>query len=130
MAERSAGEPTFLLVGIVQEQQAHYSSGRGEQSSLRMIAIIQAICANKSSVFIYCLVLRLSPRLSPQCPFFCFPPQMTIFCVSCGSSFHTFRVTQTNEQGDKNLYVTQHIPDSAESRDSAHKYTSCVLITR
>ena len=56
-------ELTFLGVRIAQEQQAHSSSGRCERSSLMMIAIIQAICANRRHVFI-CL-LR-SPRLAVQ----------------------------------------------------------------
>lgn len=56
-------ELTFLGVRIVQEQQAHSSSGRFERSSLMMISIIQAICANRRHVFI-CLLK--SPRLAAQ----------------------------------------------------------------
>lgn len=44
-------ELTFLGVRIVQEQQADSSSGRSERSSLMMISIIQAICANRRCVF-------------------------------------------------------------------------------
>lgn len=75
-------ELTFLGVRIVQEQQAHSSSGRSERSSLMMISIIQAICANRRRVFI-CLLesarLAAQPALPPVlfdyhlCCFF--PPQ-------------------------------------------------------
>lgn len=44
-------ELTFLGVRIVQEQQADSSSGKSERSSLIMISIIQAICANRRCVF-------------------------------------------------------------------------------
>lgn len=56
-------ELRLLGVRIVQEQQAHSSSGRSERSSLAMISIIQAICANRRCVFI-CLLK--SPRLAAQ----------------------------------------------------------------
>lgn len=61
--ERFRCELTFLRVRIVQEQQAHCSSGRTERSCLMMISIIQAICANRRRVFI-CLLK--SPRLAAQ----------------------------------------------------------------
>lgn len=61
--EGSQCEPTFLGVRIVQEQQAHSSFGRSERSSLMMISIIQAICANRHSVFIH---LLKSTRLAAQ----------------------------------------------------------------
>lgn len=53
----------FWGVRIVQEQQAHSSSGRSERSSLMMISIIQAICANRRRVFIRLLEsTRLAAR--------------------------------------------------------------------
>lgn len=61
-------ELTFLGVRIVQEQQAHSSSGRSERSSLMMISIIQAICANRRRVFIRLLEsarLAAPPALPP-----------------------------------------------------------------
>lgn len=75
-------EPTFLGVRIVQEQQAHGSSGRFERSSLMMISIIQAICANRRRVFIR---LLKSTRLAAQ------PvqrsPKITIVLWLCSSLY-------------------------------------------
>lgn len=60
-------ELTFLGVRIVQEQQAHSSSGRIERSRLVMISIIQAICANRRRVSI-CLLKSLRLAAQPTLP--------------------------------------------------------------
>lgn len=90
-------ELTFLGVRIVQEQQAHGSSGRFERSSLMMISIIQAICANRRRVFI-CLLKSLRLAAQPALPpvlfdyhLCCFFPQrspkMTIVLCLCWSLY-------------------------------------------
>ncbi len=73
-------ELTFLGVRIVQEQQAHGSSGRFQRSSLMMISIIQAICANRCRVFIHHLKIVSSGSSAPlpsvlfDYHLFCFSP--------------------------------------------------------
>lgn len=91
-------ELTFLGVRIVQEQQAHSSSGRSERSSLMMISIIQAICANRRRVFIRLLEsarLAAQPALPPvlfEAP----PPSPTLPKGDhCFVSVHSFHVPES-----------------------------------